>query len=90
MLQIEGLSRHFGGVFALRDVALTVTDGELRAVIGANGAGKSTLFHLISGHLWPDGGRIALHGRPIERLPRSSARGAGSPSSSKKPASSVE
>ena len=69
VLQLDGLSKHFGGVYALRDVALSVADGELRAVIGANGAGKSTLFHLISGHLRPDGGRIVLHGRRIERLP---------------------
>jgi branched-chain amino acid transport system ATP-binding protein len=69
MLSIHGVSRHFGGVYANRDVSLTVESGELRGVIGPNGAGKSTLFNLISGHIRPDAGEIRLGDRRINRLP---------------------
>ncbi|HET9959441.1 MAG TPA: ABC transporter ATP-binding protein [Polyangiaceae bacterium] len=60
MLHVEGLSRRFGGVYAVRDVSFRVQPGELRGVIGPNGAGKSTLFHLIAGHLKPSAGRVSL------------------------------
>jgi branched-chain amino acid transport system ATP-binding protein len=68
VLGIEDLSRHFGGVYAVRGVSLAVEEGELRGVIGPNGAGKSTLFHLISGHLRPDAGRIAFRGDRIDTV----------------------
>src|SRR6478609_497732 len=68
MLQLAGLSRQFGGVYAVQDVNLEVAQGELRGVIGPNGAGKSTLFHLIAGHLRPSAGRVALAGEAIDRL----------------------
>jgi branched-chain amino acid transport system ATP-binding protein len=67
-LELDGLAKHFGGVYAVSDVSLRVADGELRGIIGPNGAGKSTLFNLISGHLIADRGTIALDGRRIERL----------------------
>ncbi|NGN62317.1 ABC transporter ATP-binding protein [Streptomyces sp. A7024] len=72
MLRVEGLGRAFGGVYAVREVNLSVAEGETRAVIGPNGAGKSTLFNLISGHLTADQGSVhyrtgeTLH--PIDRL----------------------
>ena len=69
MLRVEGLSRHFGGVYAVRDVSLGVEQGELRGIIGPNGAGKSTLFHLISGHLRPDAGRVVFRGDGIDTRP---------------------
>jgi branched-chain amino acid transport system ATP-binding protein len=68
MLGIEGLSRHFGGVYAIRGVSIDVEEGELRGIIGPNGAGKSTLFHLISGHLRPDAGRVIFRGNRIDAL----------------------
>jgi branched-chain amino acid transport system ATP-binding protein len=68
MLRVEGLSRRFGGVYAVRDVGFQVERGEVRGLIGPNGAGKSTLFHLIAGHLRADKGRVLLRDRPIERL----------------------
>jgi branched-chain amino acid transport system ATP-binding protein len=68
VLRIEGLSRHFGGVYAVRGVSIAVEEGELRGVIGPNGAGKSTLFHLISGHLRPDAGRVVFLGDGIDAL----------------------
>ncbi|OLT10997.1 high-affinity branched-chain amino acid ABC transporter ATP-binding protein LivG [Actinomadura sp. CNU-125] len=75
LLTIDGAGRAFGGVYAVRDVSMTVAEGETRAVIGPNGAGKSTLFNLISGHLVPDHGTIAYAPagadgtRRIDRLP---------------------
>jgi branched-chain amino acid transport system ATP-binding protein len=69
VLETAGLTRSFGGVYALSDVSLSVGEGELRGVIGPNGAGKSTLFNLISGHLSPDRGTIAYRGNRIDRLP---------------------
>jgi branched-chain amino acid transport system ATP-binding protein len=68
MLRVEGLSRRFGGVHALRDVSFEVDPGELRGIIGPNGAGKSTLFNLITGHLPPSSGRIFLRGEAIDPL----------------------
>lgn len=69
MLDVQGLSRAFGGVFAVNDVSMTVDDGDVHAVIGPNGAGKSTLFNLISGHLRADAGRLVFRDRNIENLP---------------------
>jgi len=68
MLRVEGLSRRFGGVYAVRDVSLQVGPGELRGIIGPNGAGKSTLFHLVAGHLRSNAGRVLLRGVPIDGL----------------------
>lgn len=68
MLTITSLSRHFGGVYALRRVSLHIRAGELRGIIGPNGAGKSTLLHLISGHLLPDEGTIAVRDEHVEQL----------------------
>jgi branched-chain amino acid transport system ATP-binding protein len=69
VLEVTGVSRSFGGVYAVRDVSLNVADGETCAVIGPNGAGKSTLFNLITGHLAADSGRISFLGRRVDRLP---------------------
>jgi branched-chain amino acid transport system ATP-binding protein len=69
LLEVDGVSRSFGGVRATDDVHMTVADGELRGVIGPNGAGKSTLFNLVSGHLTPSSGAIRLGGARIDRLP---------------------
>jgi branched-chain amino acid transport system ATP-binding protein len=68
MLRIDGLSRHFGGVYAVTGVSIEVRQGEMRGIIGPNGAGKSTLFHLISGHLRADAGTVALRGERIDAL----------------------
>ncbi|QVQ52853.1 ABC transporter ATP-binding protein [Spiractinospora alimapuensis] len=77
MLHVDGLSKSFGGVPAVRDVTLTITHGETRAIIGPNGAGKSTLFNLITGHLPPDAGTVTLDTTRLDRLPphRRAARG---------------
>jgi branched-chain amino acid transport system ATP-binding protein len=67
MLEVEHVSRSFGGVFAVRDVSLSVARGELRGIIGPNGAGKSTLFNLVSGHLRADHGTVSYRGVHLER-----------------------
>ncbi|HET7385076.1 MAG TPA: ABC transporter ATP-binding protein [Nocardioidaceae bacterium] len=69
MLEVTAVSRSFGGVYAVRDVSLSVADGELRGIIGPNGAGKSTLFNVISGHLTADSGTVSYLGERINRTP---------------------
>jgi len=78
-LELRGLSRAFGGVYAVRDVDIDVPPGELHGIIGPNGAGKSTLFNLIGGQLVPDAGTVTYDGERIDRLPphRRAARGIG-------------
>ena len=62
ILTVEGLSKSFGGVRALRDVSLSLRAGEIRAICGENGAGKSTLVKLLMGIFTPDAGSIAIDG----------------------------
>jgi len=65
VLRVEGLSRRFGSVFALRDGTFSVRAGEVVCLVGDNGAGKSTLIKLISGVHRPDSGSIELDGAPV-------------------------
>ena len=67
-LRLEGLSKSFGGVPAVRGVSLAIADGERRLLLGPNGAGKTTLFNLVTGDLPPDTGSIRLFGREISRM----------------------
>jgi branched-chain amino acid transport system ATP-binding protein len=69
MIETRSLSKSFGAVAAVRDVSLSVQQGELRGIVGANGAGKSTLFGLIAGQLAPDRGEIRFRDRDITALP---------------------
>lgn len=68
-LQVQNLTKSFGGVRAVNHVNLVVDHGELRCLIGPNGAGKSTLFSLLSGLETPDAGRIIFKGKEITSLP---------------------
>jgi len=68
-LTVTALCKVFGGLKAVDSVALSVEQGERRALIGPNGAGKTTLFNLISGDLPPTSGRISLFGRDVTHLP---------------------
>ena len=67
-LELQALSKTFGGLQAIRDVSLAIEEGERRAVIGPNGAGKTTLFHLISGFLSPSSGHIFLFNHEVTDL----------------------
>jgi branched-chain amino acid transport system ATP-binding protein len=69
LLEVEGVSRSFGGVAAVREVSFAVEPGEIVGVMGPNGSGKTTLFNLITGALAPDAGRIRLDGEAITGLP---------------------
>jgi branched-chain amino acid transport system ATP-binding protein len=64
---LRGLTRHFGGVAAVRDVDLDVACGERRAILGPNGAGKTTLFNMIAGDVRPSAGTISVLGTDVTR-----------------------
>jgi simple sugar transport system ATP-binding protein len=72
VLQLEGISKHFGAIQALEDVSLALAPGEVLGLMGDNGAGKSTLVKIIAGNYRPSGGLIYIGGeqkdfhRPIE------------------------
>jgi len=68
LLEVQNVTRRFGGLTANRDVSLSVAKGEILGLIGPNGAGKSTLFNMIAGLLPPSEGRILFEGRDITRL----------------------
>jgi branched-chain amino acid transport system ATP-binding protein len=76
-LEVNGVSRNFGGVTALADVSFTVSAGEVMGLIGPNGAGKSTLFEIISGNLAPSAGRISYFGADCTTQPSHVRRRAG-------------
>jgi branched-chain amino acid transport system ATP-binding protein len=69
MLEVDGLSKSFGGVQALTDVSFAVAAGEIVGLIGPNGAGKTTCFNLINGLLPPSAGGIRLGGTDMVALP---------------------
>ena len=69
LLQVERVTKAFGGLRALSEVELEVEEGSIWGLIGPNGAGKTTLFNLIAGVLRPTEGRIRFQGREITRLP---------------------
>ena len=73
LLELDGLTRRFGGIVAVDDVTMRVEAGEVRAVIGPNGAGKSTLFNLITGVVKPSAGSGAVRRRGADR-PAATAR----------------
>ncbi len=68
-LRLEGISKRFGRVSALRGVDLTVRDGEYLTLVGPTGAGKTTLLNVVAGLVRPDGGRVLIGGREVTHLP---------------------
>jgi branched-chain amino acid transport system ATP-binding protein len=78
-LEVDRVSKRFGGVVATHEVSFGVEAGEVVFLIGPNGAGKTTLFNLISGYQHPDSGAVRLDGSPIHHLPphRTTALGVG-------------
>jgi branched-chain amino acid transport system ATP-binding protein len=69
VLDVDCVSRRFGGLVALDRVSLAVASGDRLAVIGPNGAGKTTLFRLIAGEVRPTTGAVRLFGRDVTRAP---------------------
>lgn len=67
-LQVQTLTKHFGGVQALKGVDLAVTPGQVHGLVGANGAGKSTLIRCLAGIIQPDSGTVLFDGNPV-RIP---------------------
>lgn len=65
ILEVVKVTKHFGGLQALKDVDLKVESGELRAIVGPNGAGKTTLFNVIAGVYPPTSGKILFQGEDI-------------------------
>jgi len=68
MLELNGVSKNFGGLKALSGVSLTAQEGEFVGLIGPNGSGKTTLFNIMSGHLKATSGKIIFSGRNITEL----------------------
>ncbi len=65
ILSLQGLTRSFGGLAAVRDLSFEVRSGEILSLIGPNGAGKTTVFNLITGTLLPTRGRVSFQNRDI-------------------------
>jgi branched-chain amino acid transport system ATP-binding protein len=63
LLEVEGLSKSYEGVRAVRGVSFALDAGEILALIGPNGAGKSTCFNMLNGQIRPDAGRVLVAGR---------------------------
>ena len=66
---MENVSKSFGDKKVLESVSLTLEEGEIVCILGASGVGKSTLFHIISGLLMPDEGRVLLDGEDVTGKP---------------------
>jgi len=69
LLEVDGVTKYFGGLAAVDGASFGVKRGELRSVIGPNGAGKTTLFNVVTGLLAPDGGEARFEGAVITGLP---------------------
>jgi len=68
LLEARGLRKSFGGITAVKDVSLTVRQGEIVGLIGPNGAGKTTTFELLGGFTRPDRGQVVFGGKDVTRL----------------------
>jgi ABC-type branched-subunit amino acid transport system ATPase component len=68
LLQVDHLSKRFGGVVAVDDCTLSVPAGGITGLIGPNGSGKTTIFNLITGFIAKDEGRITFKSQPIDGL----------------------
>jgi len=77
LLALDGVSKSFGAVAALREVRLELTVGEIHGLVGENGAGKSTLVKVLAGAHPPDEGTLTLDGEPLVLNGPADARGAG-------------
>jgi len=75
LLEIDHVSKHFGGLRAVNNVAFSVEENDIVFVVGPNGAGKTTLFNLITGVFHPEEGNVRFQGQDITRIgPNHAAR----------------
>ncbi|MFD0534428.1 ATP-binding cassette domain-containing protein [Actinomadura luteofluorescens] len=70
VLEVDGLTRRFGGVTAVDGLALRADASQVVSVIGPNGAGKTTAFNCVTGMIAPSAGTVVLAGRDVRGLPR--------------------
>ena len=69
LLELQNLTKRYGGIVAVNDVSMSVEPGEVRAVIGPNGAGKTSLFHLITGVVKASEGEVHFDGQRVTAMP---------------------
>jgi len=69
ILQIDNLSKYFGGLAAVADCSLKIKKGSITGIIGPNGSGKTTLFNLIAGNLKPNDGKVLFYDEDITSVP---------------------
>ena len=77
VLELNGVSKHFGAIQALIDVSLSLNAGEVVGLMGDNGAGKSTLVKVVAGNYPPSAGTLTMQGRPVAFHKPSDAREQG-------------
>ncbi len=77
MIEVQGVSKRYGGVEALRNVSLTVPGGKILGLLGQNGAGKTTLLNIITGYLAPTSGRVLINGSDPLLSPENAKRELG-------------
>jgi branched-chain amino acid transport system ATP-binding protein len=77
LLELEDVTRTFGGVIALDQVSMAVAEGEIAGLIGPNGAGKTTAFNVVTRLYSPDAGRVAFAGQDLLRVPAHGIVGRG-------------
>lgn len=77
LLSMQGVQKHFGGIPALSDAALTVGAGEVHALVGQNGAGKSTLIKVLTGYHAKDAGKVLFEGKPFAAASPNDAQRSG-------------
>ena len=70
LLEVEGVTRRFGGLTAVNDVTMDIVEGSAVGLIGANGAGKTTLFNCLTGFDKPTSGDVRLRGKSLLKVPR--------------------
>ena len=69
ILQINNISKYFGGLAAVSNCSLNIKKGSITGVIGPNGSGKTTLFNLIAGNLKPNSGKVMFNNEEITSIP---------------------
>ena len=69
ILQVDGLSKYFGGLAAVSNCTLNIKKGSITGIIGPNGSGKTTLFNLIAGNLKPNQGKVLFNNNDITGVP---------------------